>query len=314
MPSPHVIYDVGAGDGHVARALEDLGLRVIALDLYPHEGAEVAVLPWDGTTCTYLENSCVMLCRPCYGAFVQGVIANALRCNVRRILYVGKYYNVDLDLGLYATKFRAALQEAGEDGEVVMVHDRDPPKEVLPVALVAYEGWGDAYWRIDRTDHWENILGGRCPKRPNDRILETSTVTEFDFEALDWSRSGYVKKEGDHCWLSPEGAPTFCDYAEHDVVARYILKQTPDALTSEGWIRVNGKGCKGRMTFSCPKKDPTPAQKAWLVANGHDLDPYGLAEDATPEARAVRAQEEEQNAFQRYVSAAEKTTGKKLKK
>ncbi len=120
-----VIYDVGAGDGHVARALKNQGLRVCALDLYPHEAAEVEILPVDATRFFYLEESVVMLCRPCHGDFVERVISRALEQNVQTLVYVGLRKNIDRDLGDYAPLFQEVLTNAGKKGEVVLIKRKE---------------------------------------------------------------------------------------------------------------------------------------------------------------------------------------------
>lgn len=313
---PPLVYDVGAGDGHVAKALEAIGFRVLALDLYPHADAEVLILERDGTTYPYLRESVVMLCRPCHGYFPLGVVEQALAQEVQTLVYVGKRDNIELDLGDYAKHFRVELESAGNDKEVVLMWRKNEGEnpERNKVALVRYPLHRDAYWVLDRAGHWETSGGGWCPKSKDDVVLEVAEIDEYDFQQLDWTKTGYYKTEGDHGWLSPEGQMYYCDYAEHDAVAYYILKRPSQALVEEGWVRVNGPGRPKEYTFSCPEKDPTPAQLEWLKAHGHDLNPYGLQEpNATPEEAKQRREEEDQKAFARYVAEGERRTGRKLK-
>lgn len=117
-----IIYDVGAGVGHVAKALSEKGLKVIALDLNYRESTETfPVIPADGESYDYEPNSVVMICRPCHGQFTEQVIVQAMRCKASAVLYVGLDRNVEGDLGMYQDRFKASLAGAGHEGERVWV-------------------------------------------------------------------------------------------------------------------------------------------------------------------------------------------------
>lgn len=115
-----VIYDVGAGIGHVAKALSEQGQKVLAIDLNYRETEEnFPVLIADGESYEYQANSVVMVCRPCHGRFMEEVIAQAIRQKVAAILYVGLEKNVESDLSIYRGKFEHVLTGAGLEGEEV---------------------------------------------------------------------------------------------------------------------------------------------------------------------------------------------------
>lgn len=116
--SGRMIYDVGAGVGHVAHELRENGLQTIALDINRRESEEnfpVAIA--DGESYLYLSGSVVMLCRPCHGQFSEEVISNAVHRKVSAVLYVGLEKNLAGDLGVHRKKFKLQLSDAGLEGE-----------------------------------------------------------------------------------------------------------------------------------------------------------------------------------------------------
>lgn len=119
----HVVYDVGAGLGHVAKALAQKKLlKVIALDINYREDPETfPVEIADGECYPYEFGSIVMICRPCHGLFTEEVVSQAIECNAARILYVGLDRNVHMDLGSFYDRFSPAFSKAGKDGETVWV-------------------------------------------------------------------------------------------------------------------------------------------------------------------------------------------------
>lgn len=119
-----IVYDVGAGVGHVAQALSKRGIKVLGIDISYRESTNLSqVLIADGESYKYLPDAVVMLCRPCHGQFTGEVIAQALRCKVAAVLYVGLERNVEADLGVYRDGFTPVLTGAGREGECVWVGD-----------------------------------------------------------------------------------------------------------------------------------------------------------------------------------------------
>lgn len=114
-----VVYDVGAGCGHVTRKLIQAGVGTVALDLNYRENAEVEVEISNSVLYEYLPDSVVMFCRPCHGPFVELTIDRAIRCRAGSILYVGKPSKVAGDLGQFRKRFRRVLSNAGEEGEAI---------------------------------------------------------------------------------------------------------------------------------------------------------------------------------------------------
>jgi hypothetical protein len=100
------IYEVGAGVGHVGKALAKAGLCVTALDLEPRDESEFPVVQGDSTEYQFEKDSVVMFSRPCHDdGFVRKTILRALNCGVRTIVYVGLNRNVRGDFGGYYKKF-----------------------------------------------------------------------------------------------------------------------------------------------------------------------------------------------------------------
>lgn len=116
-----LIYDVGAGCGHVSQELSRRGLEVVAIDINHREckdGFPVEIA--DGESYEYEPGSVVMICRPCHGCFVTQVISNAIYCGAAAVLYVGLTKNFEDDLGDRLAKFEKVLIGAGLEGEDVL--------------------------------------------------------------------------------------------------------------------------------------------------------------------------------------------------
>lgn len=116
-----MIYDVGAGLGHVTKALNEQGYlpKVEALDIYNRMGQDKSVLRADATFYDYKRNSVVMLCRPCHGDFVSAVITKAVDRKVSKIIYIGKESNLEYDLWVYLPYFKKVFENVGEENECV---------------------------------------------------------------------------------------------------------------------------------------------------------------------------------------------------
>ena len=116
-----LVYDVGAGAGHVTKALHDAGIATLGIDLYVHDQPEHPVINADGTALGYAKGSIVMICRPCHGNFAEDVVARAIECGAPKVIYVGLVRNVAEDLDEYLLRFKEAGIKAGRDGEKVWV-------------------------------------------------------------------------------------------------------------------------------------------------------------------------------------------------
>lgn len=114
-----VIYDVGAGVGHVTEELLGRGHDVVAMDLHGRDDQSPRVEYLDGIHYPYEPDSVVMLCRPCHGVFPSLVIQQAWRRQVGFVLYVGLPRNRVLDLGSRSRRFTSVLRHAGQDRESV---------------------------------------------------------------------------------------------------------------------------------------------------------------------------------------------------
>jgi len=114
-----IVFDVGAGAGHVTKFLTEAKRKAIAIDMHEHANPVTNVIMADGTDFQYAKGSVVMLCRPCHGSFVEQVILQADICNAGVILYVGLERNVEDDLGDYFPHFVKVAANVGEDGESI---------------------------------------------------------------------------------------------------------------------------------------------------------------------------------------------------
>lgn len=115
-----LIYDVGAGCGHVTKALLDKRLKVLAIDINSRDEQDAYVMMADGEDYCYSKDSVVMICRPCHGEFVERVITQAIQQGAAAVLYVGLGKNVKDDLGRYLGDFKKVLSCAGRESEFVM--------------------------------------------------------------------------------------------------------------------------------------------------------------------------------------------------
>lgn len=114
-----IIYDVGAGCGHVSGRLIQEGLRVIPIDINVRTKTEAPVMIGNGVDFPYDKGSIVMICRPCHGPTTEFYIQNAIERRVSEVLYVGKPRNTASDLGRYQKRFRRVLTNAGNERESV---------------------------------------------------------------------------------------------------------------------------------------------------------------------------------------------------
>ena len=114
-----LVYDVGAGRGHVAKALADAGLLLDAFDVSRRPTLDFPVRLENAANVVYEPESVVMLCRPCHGTFPETVVEMALERGVNEIAYIGFEDRLVGDLGDLAASFQCALEDAGHDREAV---------------------------------------------------------------------------------------------------------------------------------------------------------------------------------------------------
>lgn len=120
-----IVYDVGAGYGHVSTALlEHTELRLIPMDFRPHSESPHQVMRADATTFDYQPGAVVLLCRPCHGFFVEEVISHALLCGVREFVYIGFGKNLRNDLSRWLSMFHLAKRNVGMNRECAWLGGR----------------------------------------------------------------------------------------------------------------------------------------------------------------------------------------------
>ena len=115
-----VIYDVGAGVGHVSKMLADAGFtKVVAIDTVLRENPEYDITPADASNFPFERGSVVLIARPCHGHFVTNVLGQAFSRYTAAVLYAGLPKNVEADLDDEMHEYEKVLARAGKDGEVV---------------------------------------------------------------------------------------------------------------------------------------------------------------------------------------------------
>lgn len=112
----NLVYDVGAGCGHVTKKLIKAGINAIALDIMHRDPSDYPVTIADAAIYEYSKRSVVLLCRPCHGYFIEHTFRQALSRNCI-VYYVGKSSNVEDDL--YGFECKRILTNVGEDKEEV---------------------------------------------------------------------------------------------------------------------------------------------------------------------------------------------------
>lgn len=113
----HVIYDIGAGNGHVSKLLMSLGIMVYPIDIHNREDPEYPVVISDATVNSYIPLSVIMFCRPNHSGFVEETITQALKHEASMIIYISKPINRHNDLGKYYRKSFLQVKKVGQDGE-----------------------------------------------------------------------------------------------------------------------------------------------------------------------------------------------------
>lgn len=103
--SGQLIYDLGSGMSHVAKALAEAGLRVTAIDLQPRTESEFDVIKADGTQYQFEKGSVLLFCRPCHNGFVEKTLTKGIMCGVADIVYVGLTKNLEDELGPIHDRF-----------------------------------------------------------------------------------------------------------------------------------------------------------------------------------------------------------------
>jgi len=116
----NIIVDIGAGEGHVALALEKKGFKVIAIDKDPKENAVYPTLPVDAETFKYPDNSVMLIARPCHGDFAYSAIMHALQTTVKTAIYVGLEHNVERDLTEIPYLGKIVEKGVGKEKEIII--------------------------------------------------------------------------------------------------------------------------------------------------------------------------------------------------
>ena len=127
--STRLLYEIGAGVGHVSAGLSARGFRVLALDLYERDDTEFPVLITNAVTHSYREGSALLICRPCHSGFVEATIRRALIQGVTSFVYVSMARNTSNDLGVFRKEFRTVRRFVGEERENMYVWNIATPNQ-----------------------------------------------------------------------------------------------------------------------------------------------------------------------------------------
>jgi hypothetical protein len=272
-----IIYDVGAGAGHVSVRLRDRGLDVRPIDIFRHECPEDAVTIADGTIFAYRPGSVVMLCRPNHGRFVGQVIAQADACRVREVLYVGLAGNMMTDLGDRAVRAGQVLTGAGKEDECVWRLTMDKGKrrgpKTMKVVLLQVAFPAGIWWYQDDGDRWGNLGGGYMYKSPTDRVIDTAEIEDGAWETLDWKRTSLLDPESGAGWLAPDGSFLGCESQRHDLVSWLVLHSTTGEVERDHVRVYEGPDRFGRGGHYAPPQQArmTAEQRNWLTMHGHEV-------------------------------------------
>jgi hypothetical protein len=119
-----LIYDIGAGVGHITQDLLDRNYRCLAIDYNRRDNPETCVIQANSVTYKYKPDSVLMFCRPCHSGFVAATIRQGLRCNVKDFIYVSKPQNRQIDLGSFVHKFSSCGRNVGHEHESMYIMTR----------------------------------------------------------------------------------------------------------------------------------------------------------------------------------------------
>lgn len=129
-------------------------------------------------------------------------------------------------------------------------------------------------WYKDHGYSWKDYNGTVWQKEASDTVIESIWSSSEDFMSLDWKKTWMYAVDGESGWLSPEGIFWGCQYGGHVHLARYVIHRDYSEMEKAGWCHVDHAGGPRKYSFRM-NGDPTPAQEAWLISHGHDLDPSG---------------------------------------
>lgn len=108
-----LIFDVGAGVGHVSNLLQHDGHTIRAIDCNTRPGLEFEVERANAFNFDFPKNSILLFCRPSHGCFVEWTVTHAYNCGVRKFIYVGLGKNKHRDLGKDTNKFKVITRNVG---------------------------------------------------------------------------------------------------------------------------------------------------------------------------------------------------------
>ena len=115
----HVVVDCGAGLGHTTLALQNHGVRAIAVDLFPSPDAVVEnITPMNAVLFPFSDAFIAMICRPCRGDWIHATIIAAVESGAKCV-YVGKESHYAADLAPLPYEVVKVMEQAGAAGESV---------------------------------------------------------------------------------------------------------------------------------------------------------------------------------------------------
>jgi hypothetical protein len=114
--------EVGAGNGKVAKAAWDKGIRVLALDIAERADQWEDVVLMDAIVFPYTTDIWPIACRPSHDGWFYDVLERCDRRNVSAV-YVGLPRNLNRDIGRFNQRITKIVRKVGEAGESLYVID-----------------------------------------------------------------------------------------------------------------------------------------------------------------------------------------------
>ena len=115
----HHVIDCGAGVGRTSRLLDEIGIKVSAIDLHLREEPEYPVSLFDATKFPFRNHHIALIARPNRGVWIHEVIRKAIS-NGAEVIYVGVNRNFAGDLDL-PYEVESICKNAGDDHEEAFI-------------------------------------------------------------------------------------------------------------------------------------------------------------------------------------------------
>ena len=263
-------HDLGAGQGHLTRELQQRGLWCKALDINQRENPLVSVEMKDATSLTwYNRSAAALIARPDHSGWAA-TAAKYASMDLAPCLYIGKQHNLARDITDAGLAVEMFMQDVGEEGEHAW-RVLGPADELVEWCLIKLDEWLTPQWRTIVGDRWENAQGGWFPVG-NEKILERRSV----FDPCQLTRDPYdMMDTGSRGWIEPDGTWHGVEYAYHNTYLQHVFGIQPDRAEEAGFIHCYGEMEIGLKWYKAANSGrPTPKQRRTLEAHGYTMDDH----------------------------------------